>query len=229
MLPFGLEASGDINPSRFVVVSGPFLVAQSTATGLPIGVSQQGSAEAPIPGASGLAASAGQLVQVYGEGEMCLLSIGGTVAAGQFLRSNANGQGIAVVGQERYAAQALEPGVVGDRIRVFIHDGMTTKPTVAVAAVGSTQANGAALQANSLNTVSAADGTRAVVLPPAYAGAFVEVYNEHATNGLRVFPAVGDDINDGTVDAAITTEGRTLAVFRAIDDTTWTAVFVANT
>ena len=55
------------------------------------------------------------------------------------------------------------------------------------------------------------------------------VYNLVATNGLKVYPASGDDINDGTSDAAITIEGKTMAVFIAIDSTTWISMYTVNT
>lgn len=97
-----------------------------------------------------------------------------------------------------------------------------------VAAAGSAQGDAAALTAG-LNTVSAADGTKGVILPAAKAGLVVEVYNEHATNGLKVYPATGDDINDGSANAAVTTEGKTRAVFVGLDTTTWAATFTANT
>jgi hypothetical protein len=101
--------------------------------------------------------------------------------------------------------------------------------TLSVAAAGSTQSDAAALQAG-LNTVSAADGTKGVLLPAATAGgATVMVYNEHATNGLKIYPATGDDINDGSANAAITIEGKTIAVCRPLDATTWAVQFTTNT
>jgi hypothetical protein len=97
----------------------------------------------------------------------------------------------------------------------------------AVAATGSTQSDAAALILG-MNTVSAADGTKGVVLPTAVAGLKVQIYNEHATNGLKVYPNTSDDINDGTVNTAITMEGKTLATFQALDATTWAAQYTAN-
>jgi hypothetical protein len=99
---------------------------------------------------------------------------------------------------------------------------------VSVAAAGSAQGDATALTRGALNTVSGADGTKGVILPEAVAGSRVRVYNEHATNGLKVYPASGDDINDGTANAAITIEGKTLAWFEAIDASTWGAMFTAN-
>jgi len=36
------------------------------------------------------------------------------------------------------------------------------------------------------------------------------------------------DINDGTGDAAVTIEGKTLAIFECVDGTTWAAIYTAN-
>lgn len=55
------------------------------------------------------------------------------------------------------------------------------------------------------------------------------VYNTHAALGLLIYPASGDDINDGTADTAITIEGKTLAVFVGLDNATWGAIYTANT
>lgn len=99
--------------------------------------------------------------------------------------------------------------------------------TASVAATGSAQGDAATLTA-AVNTVSAADGTKGVILPAAVAGLVIEVYNEHATNGLKIYPATGGDINDGTANAAITIEGKTLARLRALDTTTWAAQFTVN-
>ena len=101
---------------------------------------------------------------------------------------------------------------------------------VAVAAAGSATGDAAALTSGVLNYVSAADGTKGVKLPasPA-AGDVCRVYNLHASNGLKVYPHTGGDINDGTTDAAVTIEGKSLALFECIDGTTWAAIFTANT
>jgi len=96
-----------------------------------------------------------------------------------------------------------------------------------VAATGSAQGDAAAVTAG-INSVSAADGTKGVILPGAKAGLVIEVYNEHATNGLKVYPATGDDINDGTTNAAITMEGKGIARFTGLDTTTWAASYVVN-
>lgn len=105
---------------------------------------------------------------------------------------------------------------------------LETLDLASVAATGSAQGDAAALS-EGYNTVSAADGTKGVVLPTAVKGKKVWVYNEHATNGLKVYPNTSDDINDGTTNASITIEGKTLASFTAIDATTWVSQYTVNT
>lgn len=101
-------------------------------------------------------------------------------------------------------------------------------PPASAAAAGSAQGDATALVAGAINSISGADGTKGVVLPAAVAGLGCRVYNEHATNGLKVYPASGDDINDGTANAAVTIEGKTLAIFEAVDAATWAAIYTAN-
>lgn len=99
---------------------------------------------------------------------------------------------------------------------------------VSIAAAGSVTGDATAVT-HRLTTVSAADATKGVKLPtPTKAGIRVFVYNEHALNGLKIYPHTGGDINDGATDAAITTEGKTWAEFLALDTTTWAAVYTAN-
>lgn len=97
-----------------------------------------------------------------------------------------------------------------------------------IAAAGSAQGDAAAI-VNHVTYVTAADGTKGVILPAAAAGLRFEVYSTVATNGLKIYPATGDDINDGSANAAITIEGKSHATFVALDDTTWAADYVVNT
>ena len=97
----------------------------------------------------------------------------------------------------------------------------------AVTPLGSTQGTAAALTAP-LSVVTGANGTLAVVLPAVVAGKVMMVYGATATNGLPIFPAVDDDINGGTTDAAVTIEGKTLAIFIGTSSSTWAAIYTAN-
>lgn len=96
-----------------------------------------------------------------------------------------------------------------------------------IAAAGSVQGDATAI-ANTISVVTGADGTKGVILPAATAGLVYIVYSSTATNGLKIYPASGDDINDGSADAAITIEGKTAAIFIAVDTATWTAIYTAN-
>ena len=224
-------ASGNINRMRFVKISGAHTVAQAGVAdqGAAIGVSQRGVENTPLPGASTLAASSGKPVQIYGLGEMCQLESGGVVAAGAFVKPDADGKGVAIEGGEGYNAQALTPSLAsGEIMDVFVCRGTIPEPIVAVVAVGSAQGDAALLTKNALNSVSAADGTKGVILPGAVAGAKCRVYNSVATDGLKIYPATGDDINGGAANAAITIEGKTLADLVCIDAQTWAADFTVN-
>lgn len=224
------KASADINRSRFVAISGANTVAQAGVGSAPIGVSQRGTYDTPLPSASTLAAPSGKPVSVFGPGEMCIIEAGAAISAGGFLKPGTDGVAMPIVGGEAYYAQALHAAAAsGEMVDAYLIRGVIPTPTVTIVATGSTAANGTALIGNTVHIVGDADGTKGVVLPAAVEGMRIEVYNTHATNGLKIWPATGDDINDGTTDAAVTIEGKTTAVLVALDATTWRAVFTANT
>ena len=98
-----------------------------------------------------------------------------------------------------------------------------------VAAAGSGQSTAAALT-YTVNNVTDGNGTKAVILPaPKAAGQTVYVYHSEATVGLPVYPHSGGTINGGSANAAVTIEGKSLAIFTAATTTNWTATYVANT
>lgn len=96
-----------------------------------------------------------------------------------------------------------------------------------LAAAGSVQGDAAAI-VKKVTFVTASDGTKGVVLPAASAGLVYEVYNTVAAN-LKIYPASGDDINDGTTNAAISIDDKTFARFVAVDSTTWAAIYTVAT
>lgn len=149
----------------------------------------------------------------------------GAISRGAPVYGAASGK-IASVGF-RYRGKALEASSTDGNIIEVDPTAPEVPAAAAIAAAGSVQGDAAALT-NVLNTVSAADGTKGVILPAAQPGLRVDVYNEHATNGLKVYPATGDDINDGSANAAVTMEGKGLATFIALDTSTWAARFVVN-
>ena len=89
-----------------------------------------------------------------------------------------------------------------------------------IAAAGSSQATGTLLTAHT-NLVTAADGTKAVVLPPARPEMSMRVVNTVSTADLPVYPAVNDNINSAADDAAFTLPGGQDAVFDSDIDGHW--------
>jgi hypothetical protein len=104
-------ANGTIQPSRFVTIdstSENAVIQASANTQELIGISQEWSKLAPIPGASSEAADAGDPIKVYGLSDICLLqsTTAGWTAADR-LTSDANGNGVTASGTDHYGAVAL--------------------------------------------------------------------------------------------------------------------------
>lgn len=119
-------ASADIRPSRFVKISGNNTVAECVANDQAIGISDESTELAPIPGAAVLAASSGNACRVYGLGEQCEVIAGGTVTAGQYLKPDANGLAVACSATNIYSAIARTGGTVNQRLRVEVARGVAT-------------------------------------------------------------------------------------------------------
>ena len=121
-------AGGTIAPATFVkmdVTAGAandHQVVQCGAGGRAIGISQEGMKRTPgLPGSDiTIAAEAGNTLRVYGLTEECLLTLGGTVTHGDFLKSDASGNGVAASTGDLYGAMAEESGVSGQKIRVQV-------------------------------------------------------------------------------------------------------------
>lgn len=101
-------------------------------------------------------------------------------------------------------------------------------PYATVAAAGSAQTDAAEISAR-LNIVTGGDGSVGVRLSGAQRCRELFVYNAATTGGVNVYPHVGGDINDGTQNAAVVIEGKTLAMFVCLDGTTWASIFTADT
>lgn len=101
-------------------------------------------------------------------------------------------------------------------------------PAVALAAAGTVIANAAAI-ASRFTHVTGADDSKGVILPStASPGDEYLIYQSHATSGLKVYPPVNGDINDGSANAAVVQEGKSLGRYINLDGTTWAAAFTAN-
>ncbi len=123
MAHMGYVAGGTIVMSRFVsaLTTADRQVVQSTdgssSHGDPItGVSQEGSRRTPYGALDdGNAAIVGEDISVFQLGDTCKLAYGGTVAAGDLLKSDVNGRGItAGTDGDNYGARAVEAGVSGE-------------------------------------------------------------------------------------------------------------------
>lgn len=121
------QAAGNINPCRFVKITGAFQVSQCSVLGeRAFGISQEGLMDTPIPGASStLAAEAGRQVGVFGPGETCLIQVSAAVTAGALLRTTADGRAVATTtANDNYSAIALESqSTVDGRVLCFIQAG----------------------------------------------------------------------------------------------------------
>lgn len=114
---------GDCEVSRFVKLSNAadHTVVRCGAGEAAIGVSFEGSKDAPIPGVTPLAASSGMSTRVYQIGESCELTAGGVVAAGDYLKSDSTGRGVAASSNDKYYAIArAAASAAGQAIKVTI-------------------------------------------------------------------------------------------------------------
>jgi hypothetical protein len=121
---FPSVANGNITPARFVKVDTTTdnHVLQCGANEKCVGISQKGQRSAPYPGLQdGYAAIAGESLQVWSLDETAPLEYGGTVAAGDYLESDASGRGVAcTVDGHYYGAIAGQAGVIGQVCEVLV-------------------------------------------------------------------------------------------------------------
>ncbi len=120
---FTRVAGGNIKPSRFVTLTaaarGKVLAAGAGAE--IYGISQEGTRNTPYSTLDdGYAAIAGENIRIYGPpAKDVLLVLGGTVAAGDRLKSDADGKGVTTVTNlDEYGAIAMVDGVLNDVIPV---------------------------------------------------------------------------------------------------------------
>lgn len=93
----------------------------------------------------------------------------------------------------------------------------------AVTAAGSTQAAATSLT-KSINNVTTVPANSGVMLPAAVAGMRIIVRNDTASTILRVYPAVGGQINVLSANVAFQLDGRANIEFVAFSTTQWYTV-----
>jgi predicted RecA/RadA family phage recombinase len=96
---------------------------------------------------------------------------------------------------------------------------MPTMPVATVAAVGSAQGDAAAVTTG-FTKVTAADATKAIVLPAATGGQICYIANVVAQT-LPIFPASGDSINEIAADSAYTMAASVSLILVSFDATEW--------
>lgn len=121
------KSTAVIYPSRFVKIDAGYdsCVLQASTNDSSYGISQEWQQDAPIPSeTTGDAASSGELIKIYDEGEECWLELGGTVVRGDRLKPDSDGKGVVVATTgttiQNIGAVALQSGSSGQLIRVTV-------------------------------------------------------------------------------------------------------------
>lgn len=117
-----IQASGNINPARFCTVSGAFTVAESNAGEAKIlGISAEHTRNTPDDNGSAFHAISGDHVWLHEPGKNCKLKIGsGGCTAGDFLKPDADGQGVTAATGAVAGAIALETASEGELAEVRV-------------------------------------------------------------------------------------------------------------
>lgn len=116
------RAGGNVPPSRFVKMSAgnDYTVLVADATSVPVGISEKWleSYNATYH------ATSGRPCAVFGLGQTGLLTLGGTVSAGDFLIPDSTGKGVAasltISSHQDIGARALMSGFSGESIEVRV-------------------------------------------------------------------------------------------------------------
>lgn len=97
-----------------------------------LGISQEGTQDPPgVTGSGTYAATDGKPIDIYGPGDVCLLTIGsGGCTAGNWLKADATGLGVIIDtsagGLQFYGAKALQTCSAGELCRVLVQVGAIT-------------------------------------------------------------------------------------------------------
>jgi hypothetical protein len=99
-------------------------VLQCVAGEMAVGISYEGTRAAPIPGVTAQAAIVGENVLVYTDTMPCEVLAGGTIAAGDYLKPDADGAAVACAIGEAYSAIADANSVSGQNCKVTVTSGI---------------------------------------------------------------------------------------------------------
>jgi predicted RecA/RadA family phage recombinase len=181
--------------------------------------------------------AAGELGSLAAEGVFSIPKASGAVAVGADIYwendgtpnvgDASSGAATTTASGNKYLGEAVAAALTGDTyVKVKLLQGASAAQALqlnvaSVVSAGSTQANGTAIaETTSVAVVTAADGTKGVILPAGSAGKVVIVKNvDNAI--LKVYPAGSGVINTLSASASISMAARTIAAFVAVDSTTW--------
>lgn len=119
-------AGEDLSPSRFVTHDGTndFHVVTCTADQGAVGVTHEGTREAPRTGVTPLAAAEGEPVRVYTIGEPCEVEAGDTIAPGDPLKPDADGKAVPCADGDEYSAFADSAAASGELCKCTVQRGI---------------------------------------------------------------------------------------------------------
>jgi hypothetical protein len=117
-------AKGNIPSSVFVKQSGDHGIIICGAGDEAVGVSHEGSREAPITGITPYAAIEGESCQVYTDTWNCEVKAAGTIVAGDKLKPNASGLAVVAGAGELYSAIARAGAADGERCKCTVTRGV---------------------------------------------------------------------------------------------------------
>ena len=136
--PPNLIAGGTIRPSRFVRIDATAAKTcrEGSATCQVIGISQTGTNYPPLSDiySTTNAATNGQYVQLFGDGDVCLLEAGDSITTGDRLKSDSVGSGVTILTtgttNQNVGAVALEDAsAAGELILVQVATLRSVRPT----------------------------------------------------------------------------------------------------
>lgn len=193
-------------------------------------VSAAGDGEVGIGVATQACAASGYVtVKLWGPGTV-LLQAAAAITRGAELYTAASGQ-VDDTGTYKIGAVALEAATAqGDLIECAIVDitsssvgNYVSSDIGTIAAAGNSQGTATAI-VKKVTSVTAADGTKGVVLPAAAAGLVYELGNA-ANAVLKLYPNTSDTINSGSANAAIDVAAYKWARCIAYDATNWIVMY----
>jgi len=117
-----VKAGGDINPSRFVIggaADHTVLEGTAAATNV-VGVSGEGTQDAPQTGASALAAESGDHFQMHPFGDEALIETGGVVVRWTYGASDADGKAVTATTGQTANCLFAESAASGEKVRAMV-------------------------------------------------------------------------------------------------------------